>query len=79
MKVLLRSIPSGLYFQSLGQWTGQPQEANDFGTSAQAINYVAEERLKNLELILFFDDPRYNIRMPLFEKAFLGWSDPSKW
>ena len=69
MRVLLRSMSNGLYFRDLQQWTNDPLHAADFGRSARAILFAAEERFKNVEVVLFFDDPRYNITLPILDKT----------
>jgi len=39
--------------------------ARDFVTSARAIQLAFEWRLKEVEVVLAFDDPRYNLAMRL--------------
>jgi hypothetical protein len=50
MRTLLRNVPSGLYVQSPGDWTGNPEEAFDFKTMSQAICFVEKAGLRNMEL-----------------------------
>jgi hypothetical protein len=50
MKTLLRNVPTGLYVQSAETWTGNPDEAFDFKTMSQAIRFVEQEGLRQMEL-----------------------------
>jgi len=50
MRTLLRNVPSGLYVQSAGTWTGNPEEAMDFKTMSQAIRFVEQAGLRKMEL-----------------------------
>ena len=50
MRTLLRNVPSGLYVQSAGTWTGNSEEAMDFKTMSQAIRFVEQAGLRKMEL-----------------------------
>jgi hypothetical protein len=56
MRTLLRNVPSGLYVQSAGTWTGNPEEALDFKTMSHAIRFVEKAGLRRMELA--FVSPR---------------------
>ncbi len=56
MKTLLRSIPSGLYFQGPDRWTSNPAEALDFKMIDRAIKLATELNLDDVELAFAFDD-----------------------
>jgi hypothetical protein len=49
MRTLLRNVPTGLYVQSAGSWTGNPEEACDFKTMSQAIRFVERAGLRQME------------------------------
>jgi hypothetical protein len=49
MRTLLRNVPTGLYVQSAETWTGNPEEAFDFKTMSQAIRFVEQEGLRQME------------------------------
>jgi hypothetical protein len=57
MKTLLRHTPTGQYYQSMDKWTGDRDEAHDFGLIARAMKFARKARLPGLELILSFDSP----------------------
>jgi len=67
LKVLLRSAKSKLYLQGTREWTSERSVARDFGSGAKAIQFAAQTRLGKLELVLAFDDPHYDITLPLGE------------
>jgi hypothetical protein len=69
MRVLIRNTRNGLYLQDPDHWTADPTQAADFGRSARALLFAAEERLTTVEVILAFDDPRYNITLPILDKT----------
>jgi hypothetical protein len=68
MKTLLRNCRTGVYFQGLSNWTNDPHNAFDFKLPDRAVRFVRAAGLKNVEMVLAFDDPRYNIPKPLDER-----------
>src|SRR5215831_7969675 len=70
MKTLLRKRTTGSYFQTQGQWTNSEHAAFDFKLTERAIRFVREAGLdtSGLELILAFDDPSFNITVPIDER-----------
>jgi hypothetical protein len=50
MRTLLRNVPTGLYVQSVENWTANADEAFDFETMSQAIRFVEEVGLRKMEL-----------------------------
>ncbi len=65
MRILLCSTKTGLYFQSPDGWTAEPMLANDFRSSLKAALFAQEQRLKNVEVLVDFDDPEYNVHLPV--------------
>ena len=65
MRILLRHTGTGLFFESEDKWTTQPATARDFGSSGNAIVFVTEWGLSEVEILMAFDDPRYNITLPI--------------
>jgi len=54
MRTLLRSIPTGLYFQGPDKWTENPADAMDFKSIDRALNFVQTWALKEMELAFAF-------------------------
>ncbi len=50
VRTLLRNVPTGLYVQSEGSWTGDPERALDFKTMSRAIRFVEQTGLRRMEL-----------------------------
>jgi hypothetical protein len=59
--VFLRNTRSGWYYQTPSQWTPQKEAAYDFQQSARAVERVFENHLENVEILLCYDDPRYDL------------------
>ena len=70
MRTILRNISSGCYFQGVADWTKDLEKAFSFRSPERAARFVAAAKLKatEMELILAFDDPRYNIPLPVDER-----------
>jgi hypothetical protein len=65
MRVLLRNIETGLFFQGPEQWTARPKLARDFEHGTDAIKFVYDSGLKDMELLLAFEDGHPDICLPL--------------
>ncbi|HWH67794.1 MAG TPA: hypothetical protein VNT26_00285 [Candidatus Sulfotelmatobacter sp.] len=65
MRVLLRSTETGRFFQSPGRWTDRLEQALDFKRGAEAIRLAYELKLQHVEILFSFENPLYNIRLPL--------------
>ncbi len=65
MRILLRNSKTGLFYQDPDQVTENPQEAQVFEHTAQAISLVYEMKLRDMEVLLAFEDAAHNIRLPL--------------
>jgi hypothetical protein len=65
MKVVLRNEQNGLYFQSPTQWAPTPTDALDFLGTGQALQAAEDSRLENVQVVLSFGDPKYDIVLPL--------------
>ena len=54
MRILLQHARTGLYFQSLGEWTEHPQEAFDFQHSQKAIDYACKHSIIGVQIAVRF-------------------------
>lgn len=70
MRTLLRNTKTGFYFQGVDDWTNSPDEAFDFKLTERVIRFVRDTRINttDLELVLAFDDPSFNITLPIDER-----------
>jgi hypothetical protein len=78
MKTILRNIRNGTYFQGLADWTRDQAAAFDFKTPERALRFVRDARLKKVELVFAFEDPRYNVPLPVDERFGFGKEVASK-
>ena len=70
MKTFLRNKITGCYFQGVADWTPRLDEAFNFPYPEKAARFVRAARLKanEMEIVLGFDNPAYNISLPLDER-----------
>jgi len=61
MKVYLRDTETGWYYQEPSKWTPEQGAAHDFGQMARATERVFEAHLDHVEILLCYDDPRYDL------------------
>jgi len=54
MRTLLRKVSSGLYFQGPGKWTANPAEAKNFKMIDNALDFIRQWELKDVELAFAF-------------------------
>jgi hypothetical protein len=65
MKVFLRSTQTGWYYAGPSQWTPESRAAQDLAQTARAVALVFEARLENVEILLSYDNPRYDLVLPV--------------
>jgi hypothetical protein len=63
--MILRKIPSGLYFQGPDRWTSNPQEGFNFKSIDHALQFIETWGLKDVELAFAFSEPGSVTRVPL--------------
>ena len=64
MKVLLKD-EKGYFYKCDGEWTACAGSALDFKGSLRAIMFAREKGLSNAEVVLWFDNPQYDISLPV--------------
>jgi hypothetical protein len=64
MRILLQRKDSVLYFKDVDSWTGDPTEAMDFVSSSAALEFCAANRLDTVQVVLKFEDEKYEIVLP---------------
>ena len=65
MKILLQQKDSGLYFRDVGSWVPDSSEAMDFLSSTSAIDFCVANKISHVQLVLKFDEQRYDIVLPV--------------
>jgi hypothetical protein len=66
MRILLQQKESGLYFRDIDAWDPDPAEAMDFLSSTAAIDFCVANKISGVQLVLKFDEQKYDIVMPVF-------------
>ena len=65
MKVLLRSVETGLYYEEASKWTPDQTAAFDFEKTARAIELVFAAHLEDVEMLLTSEDPQFDLILPV--------------
>ena len=65
MKILLQNTQSKLYFCLLDLWTANPQVAYNFRRSQQALEFVRNQNLRDVQLVVKFEDPQWDEIIPM--------------
>lgn len=78
MRILLQQTGSGLYFRDVGSWVASGSEAMDFISSTVAIEFCATNRITGVQLVLKFEEDRYDIVLPMRNPADSSSTRPSR-
>jgi hypothetical protein len=65
MKVFIRNTQTGWYYQAPSAWTAEQAAACDLGQVARAVERIFEAHLENVEILLSYDEPRYDLILPV--------------
>jgi hypothetical protein len=65
MRILLQQKETGLYFKDIDSWESDPSEAMDFLSSTSAIDFCVANKISSVQLVLKFDEQRYDIVLPV--------------
>ncbi len=65
MRIVLQQKATGLYFQDINAWARQSTEAMDFVSSSAAIDFCVANKISDVQLVLKFEEQRYDIVMPV--------------
>jgi len=65
MRILLQNRQTKLYVCRKENWTASAHLAHDFGHSQQALDFVRSQNLKDVQLVVKFEDPQWDEIVPL--------------
>jgi hypothetical protein len=68
MRILLQQKDSGLYFKDIQSWTRVSSEGMDFLSSTAAIDFCTRNKLKGVQLVLKFEEQKYDIVLPVLHR-----------
>jgi hypothetical protein len=77
VKVLLRSIETGLIYEEISKWTPDQTAARDFEKTTRAVELVFAAHLENVEMLLTSEDPQFDLILPIDKKRSLTLSHPA--
>jgi hypothetical protein len=64
MRIVLQHKDSGLYLLDANTWTQHSLEALDFVSSTKAIEFCDRHKIDSMQIVLKFDQEKYDIVMP---------------
>jgi hypothetical protein len=65
MKVLLRNTRTNQFYRGPDGWTPDAEQALDVKQTSRAVELIFDVGLENVEVLLCYEDPRYNIVLPV--------------
>lgn len=68
MRILLQQKETGLYFKDIDSWTRTGSEGMDFLSSTAAIDFCTRNKLKGVQLVLKFEEQKYDIVLPVLHR-----------
>jgi hypothetical protein len=70
MKTLLHHKSKNLYFKGVSEWTNSVEAAFDFRMAERAVRFIREAKLPRteMELILAFENPGFNMAIPVDQR-----------
>ncbi len=68
MKVLIQHLTTRHYLREDDSWTGEKSLAKDFGTSISALDHCHKKKLKEVDIVMDFEDLHYNLSLSHFPK-----------
>lgn len=64
-KVLIKKKGEGVYWWSVGGWTQDFAQAQDFKSFLVALEYCEERRLREVDAVFWFSDSQRNLVLRL--------------
>ncbi len=65
MRILLQQKDTGLYFKDIDSWIRSSAEAMDFVSSTAAIEFCMVNKIPRVQLVLKFEEQKYDIVLPV--------------
>ena len=65
MRILLQQKETGLYFKDIEAWERGSAEAMDFVSSTAAIDFCVTNKLAGVQLVLKFEEEKFDIVLPV--------------
>jgi hypothetical protein len=65
MRILVQQKNTGLYFKDIDAWARNSADAMDFVSSSAAIDFCVANKLKDMQVVLKFEEHQYDIVLPV--------------
>ena len=78
MRIVLQHKDNGLYFKDVGAWVYNSVEAMDFVNSTAAIDFCVGNKISRVQLVLKFEEQKYDIVLPVLAAREMGKDRPSE-
>lgn len=78
MRIFLQQKESGLYFKDVAAWVPTTEEAMDFVSSTVAIDFCVSNKIAGVQLVLKFDEEKYDIVLPVLPTSQFHGERPSE-
>ncbi|SPE62369.1 conserved hypothetical protein [Verrucomicrobia bacterium] len=65
MRIFVQQKETGLYFKDITAWVPNTSDAMDFVSSTAAIDFCVANKLRDVQLVLKFEEEKYDIVMPM--------------
>jgi hypothetical protein len=65
VRVLLRNIETGLFYEDASKWTADQTAAFDFEKTHRVVALVFATKLEGVEMLLTSEDPQFDLILPV--------------
>ena len=65
MRIVLQETRTGQYLKELDAWSADSSEAKDFVSSTTAFDYCMAHHITGVQVVLKFDEEKYDIVLPM--------------
>ncbi|TAL05252.1 MAG: hypothetical protein EPO07_03810 [Verrucomicrobia bacterium] len=65
MKILLQHLRTRLFLRNAGTWTDKVEEAHDFQHSQRVIDFVRQQQLEGVQIMVKFAEPQFDEVFPI--------------
>jgi hypothetical protein len=76
MRILLRDCARALFYAGEDQWTADHASAIAFKDTNHVIDFVCEAGLSNVEVVMHFDNPEFEIPLSIAGTGRVDETDP---
>jgi hypothetical protein len=65
MRILVQQKTTGRYFKDIDAWAQNSADAMDFVSSSAAIDFCVANKLRDMQVVLKFEEHQYDIVLPV--------------